>query len=255
MCAPRVARIGFDGTRVVALPWAGEGVVAYDEKTGELVASRRFGPVVPANGVTLAAVLRDERLGQRVLELASAAGHRASWATLSRDGARLFIGNESANSKIIDLADGRTRTTLPFVVSGDGTRLAMLNGEGTKVEIKRAADERLVTTLPTPSFLIDRMALTEDGRLFLAESEKMLVVRDVATGRVVFEPRCSTPFAVARTGKVLACTTSAGVEVYDLATKRLRRRIANEGGVDALALSDDGKHLALGAGSILVVDL
>jgi hypothetical protein len=55
-----------------------------------------------------------------------------------------------------------------------------------------------------------------------------------------------------------ACDTDTAVVVYDVRTKQLLRRIPHHNGdaqVDTVALSDDGRMLAIGADDILLVDL
>ena len=263
LCAMRPGLLGFDGDHLLARHGDVDGITTFDLRTGALVASQILADLQPATGRTLVAVARDPELAKRVARALALPGVNRSAFDLSPDGKRLFIGYADGGASIIDLATNRARTGLEnFIVSGDGSRIAIRRKDDeTLVDVRTVDDNRLLRTLTTPTILVDRMALSHDGGVFAADGNGTVSVLDVSTGRTLFEAPCRGSYAghveLSADGRLLVCDTRRAVEVYDVRSKKLVKRVEHPytESVDTFALSSDGRRLAIGQDNIVIVDL
>jgi hypothetical protein len=263
LCALRPSMLAFDGDRLLAVPWNTLEVMAFDAKSGALVASRPSEAPAPLFGTTFAALARDPTLAKRIDEAFALPKVERGRYQLSRDGRWLFIG-DTANGEaaIVELATLRARTNLPpFLASGDGTRIVQRRvGASDMVDIRTVDGDHLIRSLGLPTLPPTRMALSDAGKVLVAEGEGKLAVIDVDSGRTLFEPPCRTSYAedlvLAKDGSLLVCDSFAAVLVYDLRSHKLVKRIEHDpDSVDTFALSDDNRRLAIANGFILVLDL
>jgi WD40 repeat protein len=265
LCGMRPSELAFDGDKLVSTPWDGGLILTFNWKTGALIAAQPTDHPYPANSATLARVTRDPALAAKIKRAFSLPDVTSGTYQLSRDARTLFVqGIESSReAAIIDLTANKARTgLLAFTASGDGSRIAQqrLDREDV-VDVRTVKGNKLLKTLTVQGRLIARMALSTDGKLFVTEGEQSLEVFDVATGRRLFAPPCrgtyTGKFALSIDASLLVCDTTSAVEVYSLLTRKRIKRIehADQESVDAVALSDDNKHLAISNSNIWIVDL
>jgi WD40 repeat protein len=267
LCALRPGQLAFDKDRIVSIPWRRDIVMTLDASTGALVASRPRGHLIPATPDTLAAVARDPQLAARVEKALRDVNIKHDLYQLSRDGRTLFARgtNDPYTAAIIDLESGRSRLHLrELVASPDGSRIVQHPADGSEaIEVRTVQGDRLVRSMTFPDTTpVSRAVLSENGRQLVAETKLKLAVIDVDSGRTTFKAPCHTSYAehivLSRDGRLLVCAKIGGdVEVYDLRAKKLIKRIKlyETEAVDTFALSDDGRHLAIGSETIAIVDL
>ncbi len=263
-CPLRPAMVAIDGDRVHSIPWLGGIAMTFDAKTGALLASRLLDAAHPGDRNALTAYMRDPALSAKIEAAFKLPNVKPGWFQLSRDGRWLLIGAESGREySIIDLRTNKARTGLRmFMASGDGTRIAQYREDTTGiVDVRSVDDDRLIRSLTLPPEASMRQALSDDGKLFAVDVDGKIHVIDVASGKTAFVAPCSTTYAgnlaFSRDGSRLACDDGTSAVVFDIRTKKLLKSIPHPDAerVDEVALSDDGRRLAISDGDLFIVDL
>jgi WD40 repeat protein len=259
----RPHRLAFDGDLLQVMPWTGSIVMTFDGKTGALVGSQATDLFFQTR-VGLVPLRHDPALAGRIANALKLPGVASGSVMLSSDGKRLFVvGDARTNSSIVDLASMKATTgLLPFAASADGTRIVQQQMDSeTKVDVRSVDGLQLVRTIDVPTRLVTRLELDDAGTTLAAEGEGKVVVYDVASGKVLLEGACQGTYTgsldLSRDGSRLACDTHAATVVYDVRTKKVLKSIRHprQDNADEVALSDDGRRLAVSLDYILIADL
>lgn len=189
---------------------------------------------------------------------------------LSPDGQRIALGHFfTGRIYVCDITTGRTiaqhltahaAPTRAMAFSGDGTKLATADAEGT---IKIWADAEQLTskstailTLKGHQGAITTLGFSSDGKqLLTASADKTARVWDLENVGAAIRPlERNNGSPVARfspDGQLIACSGSGGVRLWDAATGRLVRELpaAEKGFINSVAFSPtDHRLLAVGYG-------
>ncbi|MER6110195.1 nSTAND1 domain-containing NTPase [Streptomyces hirsutus] len=267
----RVHRLSVDHPQTTLPGRAGTGVadIAFSPD-GRTVAAVRQGP--PGHGsvqlwdvgtgdreATLALdtdtdlALRDEQMPFTVLRLGAVGFGPTGRALAAR-------ATENRVIEVRDVATSRLRQSrapgdiVTAVFSPDGTRLALVGGEGS-VRIWHLATGALHTVRTSYGRLVRTVAFTPDGRTLAvvtieADGERVTLL-DAATGRTqrTIEPSTRSPLSLAFSpdGHTLATVGSGNglVKTWDARTGQLQDSFRVNGEVESLAFSSDGRTLAV----------
>jgi WD40 repeat protein/tetratricopeptide (TPR) repeat protein len=283
---PRRLIFSRDGDRLVIVD---DKIRWYHASSGEVIASfdqkfdRLESLALSADGLTLAVVghaptahlfsiFRLNATAKTVAPLAKDAGFGGTMnaSALSADGGRIAVGAALAGALVVfDTATGRNiaqhgsahaSPIASMAFSGDGTKLATADAEGT---IKIWADPQklnskstALSTLKGHQGAIHRVGFSMDGkRLITASDDKTARVWDLENAGAAIRPLERASYSsVARfspDGHLIAATNGQSVRLWDAATGRLIRELppVDKGGVSSVAFSPtDHRLLAVGYG-------
>ncbi|MFF3893818.1 helix-turn-helix domain-containing protein [Streptomyces sp. NPDC001812] len=255
---PRTTLPGRAGTYIADMAFSPDG---------RTVAAVRQGP--PGHG---SVQLWDARTGEREATLALDTGPAPRGEqlpfTVSRLGAvgfnptgRALAARATENGviEVRDVATGRLRqsrargATETAVFSPDGTRLALVGGEGS-VRIWHLSTGALHTVRTSRGRSVRMVAFTPDGRTLAvvtieADGERVTLL-DATTGRTqrTIEPGTRSPLSLSFSpgGHTLATVSGSNglVKTWDARTGRLQDSFRIGGEVASLAFSTDGRTLA-----------
>lgn len=282
-----VARLEFsaDGRQLTAWAGAAQAKTVWDTSTWEPFRVRddvtqtgavaRFQPTsIPdsTRGVVIGedgvAVIHDYRSGKDVVRLT---GHhaRASAVTVSPDGKRIATGSADGLVRVWDAETYRPVTTptghaaavVHVEVSPDG-RTALTTGRDGAARLWDLSNGRELRAFAAPDGIA---SFTRDGAAVRLRDGDRLVTRDVVTGLQILRSDAPMvdPFAfpkwlagyaglravVSTDGRcALVARPSGAVDVIELASGQVRRRLVHPGGCFDLCFTPDGRRLLSAGG-------
>ncbi len=276
---PVTALAFIDRGRILAS--AGGSLRLWDPRTGAPLGSS----VLYSRGEQLAASTNGERLAiaGRDLEIAQTpqdkllrigAPHRVSALVFAPDGDLIAATHKGygyggfRRSKRLRLRSDRTLFRVSpagqvlasadvgearaLAVASDSKRVAVYTGRydpgGARVELVDTKTLRQRTTLPKLDGYGESLAFAGKGTLIAADSSHGAVALDLAQHRLTrrfWLGDCCGTIAVSPDGKLLAAAADSDVQLWDIATRKLRGVFRGHAGdVNALAFSPDGSRLA-----------
>ncbi|HEV3025391.1 MAG TPA: WD40 repeat domain-containing protein, partial [Pirellulales bacterium] len=282
-----------DGDKLVILDdkirWlstaSGEVIATFDEKLNrvECIALSADGFTLAVGGYgafgELSSIFRLDAAAKTVTRLAAGVGvppESLSCSALTADGGRLAVGAMmSGNLAVLDAATGRliarhrsahASPIRAIAFSGDGTRLATADAEGTikiwadleKLDSKSAA----LLTLKGHQGAINTVGFSSDGkRLVTACADKTARVWNLENAGAAIRPLEGLSYdgpldgtSVTRfspDGQLIAAANGRSVRLWDAATGRLVKELSHgeKGRVSSVAFSpSDNRLLAVGYG-------
>jgi WD40 repeat protein len=141
------------------------------------------------------------------------------------------------------LASHDTHGGVEAKFSRDGTRLVVALGDG-RLRIFHGPDSALRAAFTAPEGSDVRAILAEGTRVAISDADGDVTIQDTATGRIVAASRIQVPVAAA-SGLVAAATPGGAAAVLDARTGRQLATLATEAAPVGLALSGDGRRLAV----------
>jgi WD40 repeat protein len=186
--------------------------------------------------------------------------------TFSPDGRRLLVGEYGGGASVWDVATGRQVSAVPgagpgwsavsLTFAADGRPLAAFTQHNARaVRVVDVATGGDWPTDPGPWHTPLAVAVTPDGRAVLSTAEDGLIHRwDPGTGALLDRrPTAAGELwqaAFTPDGRRLV----QGVTVTDAATGATVARFDTEAGAMCIAVTPDGRHVAVGSGAVVVYD-
>ncbi|MEZ0227941.1 MAG: WD40 repeat domain-containing protein [Planctomycetota bacterium] len=185
-----------------------------DPDISRCVSFSRDGRFVVSSSFTGSVTVRDAVSGAIVRDFERGRGQVFA-AAFSPDGTRVFAGGTWSNSRLLEVSSGRLVHEIPQLEVQD-------------------------------------VAFVDDARVLAAGDKGELVLWDVATPKEVrrFEghERMVTHVGVASGGRAVSASSDETIRVWDLETGAQVGLWKQPASIDSVALSPDGRHVALGCG-------